>query len=117
MRTQVVWHDILLDLVWVLQALHLLEVDRYVVVLHGFERLLAIVLVASAGQVFPIIFLVKFLSDDVEVVPDVSVVDLLEGVELAVVGATISVDLRIRILLESSSHHPLAVHEAAIPKQ
>ena len=43
-----------------------------------------------------------------------SVVALLEGVELAIVGAAVRVDLRVPVPIQDAPHGPLAIHEAAI---
>ena len=57
---------------------------------------------------------VNGLDHDVEGEPDVSVVALLEGVELAIVGAAVRVDLRVPVPIQDAPHGPLAIHEAAI---
>lgn len=54
------------------------------------------------------------LDHDVQGEPDVTVVTLLEGVEFAVIGAAIRVNLRVLIAIQDPTHGPLAIHEAAI---
>jgi hypothetical protein len=44
----------------------------------------------------------------------VSVVTFLEGVELAIIGAAISVNLRVLVPIQDATHGPLAIHEAAV---
>ena len=68
-------------------------------------------------QIFPVILLVELLRDDVQVVPDIPVVDLLKCIQLAIVSPTISINLRIRVLFQRPSHHPFAVDKAAIPEK
>lgn len=57
---------------------------------------------------------VNGLDHDVQREPNVSVVTFLEGVELAIVGATIRVNLRVLVAIQDPTHGPLAIHEAAI---
>jgi hypothetical protein len=54
------------------------------------------------------------LDHNVECEPDVSVVTLLEGVEFAVIGAAICVNLRVLVAIQDATHCPLAIHEPAI---
>jgi hypothetical protein len=44
----------------------------------------------------------------------VSVVTFLEGVELAIIGAAIRVNLRVLVPIQDATHGPLAIHEAAV---
>ena len=43
-----------------------------------------------------------------------SVVTLLEGVEFTVIGAPISINLRVLVPIQDAPHGPLAIHEATI---
>lgn len=58
---------------------------------------------------------VELLRHDVERVPDLKVVALLEGVELVVVCSSICIDLRLLVGSQDAPHGPFAVHEATIP--
>ncbi len=57
---------------------------------------------------------VKFLGHDVELVPYLLVIALLERVEFAIVCAPICVYLGVSVQLEHAPHGPLAVDKAAI---
>ena len=57
---------------------------------------------------------VNWLDHDVEGEPNVSVVAFLEGVELAIVGAPIRVDLRVLVPIQDATHGPLTIHKAAV---
>ena len=58
---------------------------------------------------------VWLLDHDIECMPNTLVVTLLEGIQLAVVGASICIDLRLLVPLQDTSHGPLTVDEATVP--
>ena len=57
---------------------------------------------------------IKLLCHYVQLQPDVLVVTLFEGVQLAIIGTSIRVNLRLLVPFEHASHGPLAVYKATI---
>jgi hypothetical protein len=57
---------------------------------------------------------VQRFHHDIQGKPDVSVITLFEGVEFAVIGATIRIDLGLFVPIQYTSHGPLTVNETGI---
>ena len=57
---------------------------------------------------------VELLRHDIESMPDLKVVALLESVQLVVICSTVCVNLGLFVSPQDASHRPFTVHEAAI---
>ena len=94
-RAHVIRHDVLLNLLLAQLWRHIeyfTNFNSIGVKCHVFLFGILRILISFTLNVFPVVFVINFLYDDVEIEPDFSVINFFERVKFIIVGSSICIN-------------------------